>query len=287
MADRRTLPESTTGEREPRAGLAREPSSREPRSLLVPALFTFLGVALLCGLGVWQLERKAWKEGLIAAIDARVGAPPAAFPPEDAWSALSPENDEYRHVRLTGHFLNDKEAHLQANLVSSGTDDGALGYDILTPLEMPGGALVLVNRGFVPLDKKDSATRRDSKVQGETSVTGLIRFPQARAWFVPPDDAAKNVWFSRDPGLIAKAYGLERVAPVIVDADQAPGKAALPRGGQTRIGLPNDNLQYALTWFGLALVLICVFIAFAIRRRREARDEDEMAGPIPSKRIPR
>jgi surfeit locus 1 family protein len=270
MAGRSTLPESVTGEREPRAGLAPEPGSGKPQSLFVPAFFTFLGVALLCGLGVWQLERKAWKESLIAAIDARVGAPPAAFPPEEAWSGLSPQADEYRHVRLTGHFLNDKEAHLQANLVSSGSDDGALGYDILTPLETPHGARVLVNRGFVPLDKKDPATRRDSEVQGETSVAGLIRFPQASAWFVPPDDAAKNVWFSRDPGLIAKAYGLERVAPVIVDADRAPDKAALPRGGQTRIALPNDHLQYAVTWFGLALVLICVFVAFAMGKGRKA-----------------
>jgi surfeit locus 1 family protein len=135
---------------------------------------------------------------------------------------------------------------------------------------MPGGALVLVNRGFVPLDKKDASTRRDSEVEGETSVTGLIRFPQAHAWFIPPDDPARNIWFSRDPAVIAKAYGLERVAPVIVDADRAADKAALPRGGQTRIALPNDHLQYALTWFGLAVVLLCVFTTYAMRRRREA-----------------
>lgn len=262
MADRGALPENRTGDR---GG-----SSGKPRNLFVPALFTLIGVVLLGGLGVWQLERKAWKEGLIAAISARVGAPPAEFPPEDAWSTLSPQNDEYRHVRLTGHFLIDKEVHLQANLVSSGTDDGALGYDILTPLEMPDGALVLVNRGFVPLDKKDASTRRDTEIEGETGVTGLIRFPQARPWFAPPDDAAKNIWFSRDPALIAKAYGLERMAPVIVDADEAAGKATLPRGGQTRIALPNNHLQYALTWFGLALVLVCVFTSYVVQRRREA-----------------
>ncbi len=155
--------------------------------------------------------------------------------------------------------------------MSSGSDDGALGYDIVTPLEMPGGALVLVNRGFVPLDRKDLTTRRDTEVQGETSVTGIIRFPQTRAWFTPPDDPAKNIWFSRDPASIAKAYGLERVAPVIVDADPAADRAALPRGGQTRVALPNDHLQYALTWFGLALALLCVFMAYATRRWREAQ----------------
>ncbi|MBV9431165.1 MAG: SURF1 family protein [Hyphomicrobiales bacterium] len=270
MADRGALPEKRAGERRPGAPLERGESSGKPRSLFVPALFTCIGVVLLSGLGIWQLERKNWKEGLIAAISARVDAPPAQFPPEAAWSVLAPETDEYRHVRLDGHFLNDKEAHLQANLVSSGMDDGALGYDILTPLELPNGALVLVNRGFVPLDKKDASARRESEIEGKTLVTGLIRFPQARPWFAPKDDAANNIWFSRDPTLIAKAYGLERVAPVIVDADEATDKNTLPRGGQTRIMLPNDHLQYALTWFGLALALLCIFISYAVRRTREA-----------------
>ena len=135
---------------------------------MAPAVFTLVGLAVLCGLGIWQLERKAWKEGLIAAIAERVGAPPVDFPPESAWNGLSPEKDEYRHVRVAGRFLNDEEAHLQANLVSSGPDDGALGYDILTPFEMADGALVIVNRGFVPLDKKDVATRLNGQIEGET-----------------------------------------------------------------------------------------------------------------------
>ena len=271
MADKGTLPRSTKADLEARAELGAARPSREARSLLIPAVFTFVGIALLCGLGIWQLERKTWKEGLIAAIETRVGASPVTFPPESAWDALSPDKDEYRHVRVTGRFLNDKQAHLQANLVSSGADDGALGYDILTPLEMANGALVIVNRGFVPLDKKDASSRRDSEVEGETSITGLIRFPQAHPWFAPPDDPAKNVWFSRDPRPIANSFGLKRVAPVIVDADPAADKGVLPRGGQTRISLPNDHLQYALTWFGLALVLACVFIAHAMRRIREAQ----------------
>ena len=271
MAGKARFPRSTKADHVPRDEFGSATARHKPRSLLVPAIFTLFGVLVLCGLGFWQLERKAWKEGLIAAIDARVGAPPIAFPPQSAWSTLSAEKDEYRHVRLTGRFLNDKEAHLQANLVSSGTDDGALGYDILTPLELPDGALVIVNRGFVPLDNKEPATRPGSEFEGETSVVGLIRFPQKHPWFVPSDDPEKNVWFSRDPVPIAKAYGLERVAPVIVDADRSADDSTLPRGGQTRIALPNDHLQYALTWFGLALVLICVFIGHAVRRRAEIR----------------
>jgi surfeit locus 1 family protein len=243
---------------------------RRSRNLLVPAIFSVLGIAILCGLGFWQVERKAWKEGLIAAIHERVGAVPREFPPASAWGDLSPEKDEYRHVWLEGRFLNDKEAHLQTNLVSGGPDDGELGYDILTPLELADGSLVIVNRGFVPLAKKAPSTRAQGQIDGETRLTGLIRFPQSRLWFVPNDDAARNVWFSRDPAPIAKAYGLSRVAPVIVDAD-ADNAARIgdpaPRGGQTRIELRNDHLQYALTWFGLAIVLAGTFGAYALKGR--------------------
>jgi surfeit locus 1 family protein len=134
-------------------------------------------------------------------------------------------------------------------------------------LKRADGTLVIVNRGFVPLDRKNAATRRDSEIEDETSVSGLIRFPQPHPWFVPADDPEKNVWFSRDPAVIAKAFGLERVAPVIVDADADAHKPPSPRGGQTRVALPNDHLQYALTWFGLALVLACVFATYALRRK--------------------
>jgi len=236
------------------------------RALIGPSILTLIGVVVLCGLGVWQLERKAWKEGLLAAIAERVGAAPVDLPLESAWPTLMPGHDEYRHVRLTGRFLNDKEAHLQANLVAKGPDDGALGYDILTPLRQEDGSLVIVNRGFVPLDKKDPATRRDGQIASETTVTGLVRFPQSHPWFVPADDPAKNVWFSRDPAPIAKAYGLKRIAPVIVDADTGESKAKYPIGGRTLIDIPNDHLQYALTWFALALALMAVFAVYAARR---------------------
>jgi len=243
-----------------------------PSSLLLPAVLTFSGIAVLCGLGIWQLERRAWKEGLLAAIAERVHAPPTDFPPPARWASLTPEKDEYRHVRLEGRFLNDKEAHLQANLVSRGSDDGELGYDILTPLELADGSLVIVNRGFVPLARKDAATRPEGQIEGETSVTGLIRFPQAHPWFVPADEPRRNIWFSRDPAPIAEAFELRRVAPVMVDADAGEGssgaaKAGAPRGGQTRLTLPNNHLQYALTWFGLAIVLATVFGTYAVRRR--------------------
>ncbi|SEC17064.1 surfeit locus 1 family protein [Rhizobiales bacterium GAS188] len=272
MADNAAARQPAAADRLARPIAAGQPAgkhrSRLVSAIFVPAILALLGIAILSGLGIWQLERKAWKEGLLAAIAERASAPAGEFPPESGWAALSPDKDEYRHARLTGRFLNDKEAHLQANLVSPGRDDGALGYDILTPLRLADGALVIVNRGFVPLAKKEASTRPDGQIEGEVSVEGLIRFPQPHSWFIPADDTAKNVWFSRDPAPIASAYGLQRVAPVIVDADAGPDKAALPRGGQTRIAFANDHLQYALTWFGLAIVLAGVFLASALSRRR-------------------
>jgi surfeit locus 1 family protein len=238
------------------------------RALIGPGIITLIGVAILCGLGVWQLERMVWKEGLLAAIAERVGAEPVDFPPESAWATLTREHDEYRHVRLTGQFLNDKEAHLQANLVHKGPNEGALGYNILTPLRQGDGSLIIVNRGFVPLDKKDAATRADGQIEGATTITGLLRFPQTHPWFAPADDPAKNVWFSRDPAPIARAYGLARVAPMIVDADAGEGKSKYPIGGATLIDIPNDHLQYALTWFALAGALLAVFAVYARRRLR-------------------
>jgi len=256
----------------PKGGNATPLASETFRAVIRPAVITLIGVAILCGLGVWQLEREVWKEALLSAIAERVGAEPADFPPESAWATLTREHDEYRHVRLTGQFLNDKETHLQANLVRKGPGEGALGYDILTPLRQPDGSLVIINRGFVPLDKKDATTRADGQIEGETTIVGLMRFRQTHPWFVPADDPAKNVWFSRDPVLIAKAYGLAHVAPVIVDADASGGNAKYPIGGATLIDIPNDHLQYALTWFALAAALLAVFAVYARRRLRPPAD---------------
>ena len=125
---------------------------------------------------------------------------------------------------------------------------------------------MIVNRGFVPTELRDPAARPQSQPTGEATVTGLVRAPQARAWFTPEDVPSQNRWFTRDPSSIAAAKGLDRTAPFYVEADAAPNPGGWPRGGQTRPDLPNSHLQYALTWYGLALALAGVFGAFAWRR---------------------
>ncbi|WP_375465169.1 SURF1 family protein [uncultured Methylobacterium sp.] len=234
------------------------------RDLIAPGLSALLALAVLLGLGVWQLARKGEKEALIARIVSRSTAPPVA-PPAD-WN---PARDEFEHVRVTGRFLNDRET-LVHGLAAGETPGRALqGYYVITPFERADGGLVLVNRGFVPTELKVQADRRDGLVDGGTTVVGLLRASEARTMFVPAPDPARGEWFNRDVPGISAARGLTDAAPYLIEADAVPGQTTWPRGGQLRVDLPNNHLQYAFTWFGIALCLLGVFSVFAWKRLHE------------------
>lgn len=241
-------------------------STGKARSLVFPGLAALVALAILIGLGTWQLQRKAWKDGLIEQIAARAYGEPGEILPESQWPAWRADQDEFRKVRVTGTFLHDMEAPVYG--LAQGERQGApiQGYYVLTPLRLTSGATVIVNRGFVPTGLKDPATRPQAQPAGEVAITGLVRAPEIRNPFTPDDNPAKNTWFARDPQAIAEARKLERVAPFLIDADASPNPGGWPRGGQTPLTLPNNHLQYAFTWFGLALTLIAVFVAFAWRR---------------------
>jgi surfeit locus 1 family protein len=241
-------------------------SSHKSRSLILPGLAALVALAILIGLGTWQLQRRAWKEDLIAQIAARAYGEPGAIVPETDWAAWRADQDEFRKVRVTGTFLHQFEAPVYG--LAPGERQGAplQGYYLITPLKLATGAIVMVNRGFVPTDLRDPARRPESLPSGEVTITGLVRAPEARNSFTPDDDPARNQWFARDPQAIAAAHNLERVAPFLIDADGSPNPGGWPRGGQTPLTLPNNHLQYAVTWFGIALTLIGVFAAFAWRR---------------------
>jgi len=241
-------------------------SPQRVRSLLAPGLATLVVLAVLIGLGTWQLQRKAWKESLIQQIEARAYGEPGPIAPEAEWPAWRADQDEFRRVRVTGTFLHDLEAPVYG--LAPGARQGAplQGYYILTPLRLATGALVIINRGFVPTELKNPETRPQGQPEGEVTVTGLVRAPEARTLFTPSDDPGRNLWFTRDPEAIAQARGLEPVAPFLIDADSTPNPGGWPRGGQTQLTLPNNHLQYALTWYGLALTLVAVFGAFAWKR---------------------
>ena len=230
--------------------------------------------ALLAALGVWQLERREWKHALVAAVDARIHAAPVPAPPPPAWRGIDAAHDAYRRVTATGRFRHDRET-----LVQAVTDRGA-GYWVMTPLETPGFTL-LVNRGFVPRERRDPATRAAGNTAGPTTVTGLLRVTEPGGGFLRANDPAANRWYSRDVAAIAAARGLGPVAPWFLDADAGPraGTAEWPRGGMTVVRFRDHHLQYALTWFALALM-----VAFAAGRvlregRRPRRERPQQASP--------
>jgi surfeit locus 1 family protein len=242
--------------------------TRAARDLILPAILSLAALAVLIGLGVWQLERLAWKNDLIARVEARTKAPVMPLPPESDWKKVNFENDEYRRVTASGTFRHDREVLVYTVASEQPGRYAGPGFFVMTPLTLPSGASVIVNRGFVPLDRKDAAARKEGQAAGPVSVTGLLRMPEDAGYFAPANDPAKNAWYRRDPSEIAKAMKLDRAAPFTIDADAAPNPGGLPQGGGTRVNFPNNHLQYAVTWFGLALALIGVFAAFAWQRFR-------------------
>lgn len=237
------------------------------RTLLAPGLATLAALAILVALGTWQLERRAWKADLVRAIEARAAGEPGEILPESRWRDWSAASDEFRRVRLTGTFLHDREVLLHG-LRSEGPGKTALGYQVFTPLARPDGTAVIVNRGFVPMDLKDPGSRAAGQVSGPTTVTGIVRAPEAKGVFVPANDPAKDEWFVRDPAAMARTRGIVRTPPFYVEADATPNPGGWPKGAAPRVDLPNNHLQYALTWYGIALTLVGVFAGYAWQRAR-------------------
>lgn len=234
------------------------------RGLVPAALATLVAFAILVGLGVWQLERLAWKNGLIADIErSRDKAPADLETPKDAWKALGKE--EYRPVSATGQFRHQDERHLFA------VQGGEAGWHVYTPLETKGGNILFVNRGFVPDRLKAPQSRPEGQIEGTVTVVGLVRAPGVRGSFEPDRDPAKNVWYWRDLAGMVASLGIpgawERMLPFFVDAEAEPANpGGWPKGGVTRLEIPNRHLEYALTWFGLAGALLAVFGAFVWSR---------------------
>ena len=235
--------------------------------LAVPAAIVF---AVLIGLGVWQIQRKAWKEGLIALLTERLAAPPQALPSPAAWARLDPAKDEYRPVEFSATFDHSREALVFASATAFRPDVPGPGYWVFTPARLSGGGIVIVNRGFVPDGRQDPKTRPDGQVSGTVDIVGAMRWPDTRYWFTPSDDPAHNLWFARDPTAIAAAKGLGPVAPFYVEQSAPVPPGGLPQPGKLVVSLPDNHLQYAITWFGLAAVLVGVFVSFAVSSRRRS-----------------
>jgi cytochrome oxidase assembly protein ShyY1 len=239
---------------------------RSPRaSLLWPGLLALLAFIVLIGLGTWQLERKAWKEALIAALEERLAAGPAALPPPGRWLALDPAREEFRRVAFGAVFAGDKEALVYATGSAFRRDVSGPGYWVFAPVELPGGGTIVVNRGFVPEGRQEARTHPPRI--GRIDLVGALRWPEPRGWFAPKDDPARSLFFVRDHRAVAAAKGWGAVAPFYVELEMPTGEGQLPRAGRLAPALRNDHLQYAITWYGLAAVLAIVFALWARSRR--------------------
>jgi surfeit locus 1 family protein len=237
------------------------------RPRLVPTLFTVPGLILLIGLGVWQVQRLHWKEGLIAQRDAAVAAAPVA-PPQTVAEA---RGLEFHHIVAQGTFQNDKELFLAAS-----SDEGESGYQVITPLVMTDGRTMFVNRGFVPLELKNRTKREAGEFSSPQRVAGLMRIPPATkpSFFLPDNRPDLNLWFWVDLPAMARHDGVAETVPFYIDADKTPNPGGWPKGGITRLELPNDHLQYAITWFSLAIALAVIYVLY---HRNNSRDNSPAA----------
>jgi surfeit locus 1 family protein len=246
--------------------------------------WTLAGV-VLCGLfaalGSWQVARRAWKLDLIARVEQRVHAPAQSAPARANWPRINADDDAYRHVRLHGVFLHDRET-----LVQAVTELGP-GFWVMTPLRTDDGSYVLVNRGFVPPEQRARYSRAGSESAEEQTLTGLLRISEPDGGFLRKNDAAADRWYSRDVAAIAAARGLSgkqgpglaaspgAVAPYFVDADamrNASSDAAAgrwPVGGLTVVYFHNSHLVYAITWYTLALMVAAGVIFLWRTERRQ------------------
>lgn len=235
--------------------LAQHPRRAAKRVFLVALCSAFIAFAAL---GVWQFYRLQWKLDLIERVEARIHAMPVALPERSEWSFISAARDEYKRVRLEGHFVQARDTRVQAL-----TELGA-GQWILSPFQLHDGGIVLVNRGYVP-----SGHKSDLPASSSTVVTGLLRLSEPGGGFLRTNAPADDRWYSRDVAAIASARGLTDAAPFFIDADAEQDDTAeqWPRGGLTVTRFSNNHLGYALTWFALALLVVWAIWRVAVTGR--------------------
>ncbi|MCB1366940.1 MAG: SURF1 family protein [Rhodobacteraceae bacterium] len=220
--------------------------------MIAPVMFGIIGAAMLAGLGFWQLERLAVKEALLAQIAAEIGADPVDLPVAGAPLV------EFQAVRLDGRFVG-KELHVLA----STRDAGAI-YRIISAFQSTGGRRVLVDRGYVPLPLKDAP-----RAGVFARITGNIRTPDEVDAYTPAPDPAANIWFARDVPAMAAALRTEPLLVILRTSDEAePAIRPLPLNAS---GIPNNHLNYAITWFLFALAWLGMTVLWLWRIRQRLK----------------
>ena len=241
--------------------------SASARRRFRPRLWTTVAtlpvMAILLALGFWQLERLEWKNALTAEMRSRLDAQAIALP-QPVPSDLS--KLRYRRVALEGRLLHDRDLYRKAQPLRN-----TRGAHVITPMALADGRQVLVNRGWVPLDRLDQPNGY-SQPEGRVRLQAVIREGgwDGMTWLRPANDPAENTWLWMDLDRMAKAAELSNpVTRLYVDAVDGANPGEYPVGGQTRVNLRNDHLNYALTWFALALGLAVIYVLFHWQRKEE------------------
>lgn len=229
------------------------------RPTLLPTLITLPALIVLFGLGTWQVQRLHWKETLITEREARLAAEPVALP---RFSDPVAEGLSHRRFLLRGVFLHDKTLYYGARAVG-----GTPGVELLTPLRLLDGRLILVNRGWVPLEAREAALRAEDMTTGPVEIAGLLRPAVAEAgWFTPEPDRGAGHWFAYDVAAMARHLDLD-LLPAVIEAQPDADPTRLPLARKVNVNLVNHHLQYAITWYGLALALAVIYLLYHLRRQ--------------------
>lgn len=240
------------------------------RPTLWPTLITIPALVILVLFGYWQMQRLQWKTELLEELAIRSSAHAIELP----FDARIPAEDlAFRKVTVVGHYMHEAEMHL-LNRVR----DGIPGINIFTPLiRSDDGGILLVNRGWVPIDWPGTPVEAEAGEPDVVEVTGVVRIPELPGWLVPENEPDRNAWYFIDLAEMARSAG---ILPVMEYYVFATGERVLsgreapllsPDPNEWRIDLPNNHLSYAITWFSLAGALLAIYVIYHTRRR----DADE------------
>ena len=238
----------------------------KPRPSIGFGIFTLVMVALLVSLGVWQLQRRAWKHALIATLTERLAAAPVPLPPASQWGALTQARDEFRRVSFSATY----QALPDVMVFTSGSairpDVSGQGTWAFIPARLAGGGTIVVNTGFVQNTMQDRG-QQDRAVKplvtGEpVTLTGYIRFPEKAGFLTPTANSTTRLWFIRDHAAMARALGWGPVAPFYIDLEQPVPASGTPKPGPLDVHLRDEHMQYAITWFSLAIAVVIAFVVW-------------------------
>jgi surfeit locus 1 family protein len=249
--------------------------SASRRGIAGLGIFTALILALLLGLGFWQLQRRIEKHALIAALTERLAAAPGALPPVERWGALTPAHDEFRRVSFSATFESRPDAMVYSSGSAIRTDISGPGTWAFMPVQLPQGDTVVVNAGFVQNTMQDRAEEDRAVTRlitgAPVTLTGYLRFPESAGLLTPEENLDKRLWFTRDHRAMTQKLGWDqagRVAPFYVDLEAPVPASGIPKPGPLDVQLRDEHLQYAITWFGLAGAVVIAFGVWLFGQRR-------------------